>query len=253
MTTTKRYSIERLLMDGAQPFDNLDAEQYDDLRYDIASKGKRLDTMPVHLSADDVLYDGHQRLRILLELGKKTIGESEIIRNTKIKGRRAAYMEAIKINRQRRHLTGEAMAKVIWDLVQRYGMSQNNIGKEIGMTQQSVSELMKKYPPADLPDSISTLGADGKTYVRKVSRDNDVPEAVHVMPKTKTPPAPWQYGGKGSDAVARLRQLLAGEAVVNLDRWEMGQLRDGLVALKGDIDRFLTGLAEHLDALYPDA
>jgi hypothetical protein len=232
----KRYSIEKLLAEGIQPFQNLTDEQRDDLERDIVSKGKKLDKMPVYLSADEILYDGHQRLLILLKLGRKTIGEDEIIRNPKIKGHRATRMEAIKINRNRRHLTGKAMADVIWDLVLRYGMSQTAIGKEIGMRQQSVSELMDKYPPNkdEMPEEIVTTGEDGKTYTRT---------APVVTPPKMNRPRPWQYRGKADTAI-RKAHLMLREMPDDLTESEMQDVDELLTGLQDAIEVFLTYLRD---------
>ena len=56
----KRYSIEELLRNGVQPFDNLTPEQENELEEEIVAKGGNLRYMPVHLSAEGILYDGHQ-------------------------------------------------------------------------------------------------------------------------------------------------------------------------------------------------
>jgi hypothetical protein len=235
-----RYSIEKLLIEGVQPFQPLTPVELDDLKRDIASKGKRLDKMPVHLSADDILYDGHQRLRILLELGRKQIGEEELIRNTKIKGRRNAYFEAVKINRQRRHLTGEAMSVVIWNMVTEYGMSQTAIGKQIGMKQQSVSELMKKYPPAEgLPKTVSTVGADGKTYTRTPSRVYEATDDPTPPPPPR--PRPWEPDGNATLTLIRARKALADNTPTDssLNSFQRNHLRNLLRDLAKDCANFI--------------
>jgi hypothetical protein len=123
--------------------------------------------MPVLLSADGILYDGHQRLQLLAELGRKAIGVGEFILNPKVVGREAAYMEAIQANQNRRHLTGKMKAEAMWNMVRQFKLSQTTIATRLGMRQQSVSELMRKYPPADIDDMpAETVGADGKTYPR---------------------------------------------------------------------------------------
>jgi hypothetical protein len=223
---SRRYDIAKLLREGEQPFDPLTEEQKFDLRRTIVAHNKRLDKMPVHLSADEILYDGHQRLRILLELDRKTIGEAEVIHNHKVRGRQATRIEAIKINWNRRQLTGEAKAAVCWDLVRRWGMSQQLIGDELGMSQQAVSKLMKKYPADDMTGELTTVGADGKARTRII----DEPR-----PKAKS----WQHDGVGTLAVQRLRQRLRDTPPVDLTDYERGRLRDELSWLRAEIDTFL--------------
>lgn len=230
----KRYKIEKLLMEGVRPLDPLTPEVYDDLKRDIIKKGKRLDLMPVHLSADDVLYDGHNRLRILLDLGRKTIGENEIKRNQKLKGRRAAYFEAVKIQFNRRNTKGDAKAAVIWEMVREYGMSQTAIGKELDMRQQSVSELMKKYPSKEpLPDVLVTVGEDGKTYTRTPLPPPD--DADPPPPR----PRPFEVDGSASLTLRKARKVLADNEPIGLDRFQRMRLRDLVRDLGKDCANFL--------------
>jgi hypothetical protein len=164
MTIPKRYDISTLLLNGAQPYKNLDTETREYLAHTISSHGKKLNKMPVLLSADGILYDGHQRLMILAELGRKQIAVGEFLINPKVIGREAAYFEAVKTNQNRRHLTGKAKAEAMWEMVREFKLSQTTIAKRLGMRQQSVSELMRKYRPADIADMpTERIGADGRT------------------------------------------------------------------------------------------
>ena len=179
-TTPKRYDIKNLLVNGAQPYKNLDEETREYLTYTIKSQGRNLRKMPVSISGDGILYDGHQRLQILAHLGKVNIGVGEFIINPKVIGREAAYFEAMKVNANRRHLTGRAKAAAMWDLVRHFALSQTTIARHLGMKQQSVSELMNKYRPADIDSMPSErIGEDGRAInVSNIGKD-----------PTKLPPA----------------------------------------------------------------
>jgi predicted XRE-type DNA-binding protein len=242
---TQRYFIEKLLIEGAAPFDPLSHEEYDDLKRDIElNKGKRLDKMPVYLSADDILYDGHNRLRILLELGRKTIGEDEFIRNPKIKGYKAAYFEAWKVQQNRRNATGEAKAKGIWKMVTEWGMSQTAIGKQIGIRQQSVSELMNKYPASlfydEMPKVITTRGEDGKEYTRRIT--DPIPSGPELPTPPPPPrPRPWEPDGSATLTLIRARKALADNTPTDssLNSFQRNHLRNLLRDLAKDCANFI--------------
>lgn len=199
----------------------------------------------VYLSADDILYDGNHRLKIWLELGHKTITEDEIIRNPKLRGRRNAYSEAVKLQRNRRQLTGEAMAKVIWHYALEYGMSQTMIGKEIGMRQQSVSELMRKYdPPQGAPETITSLGEDGKEYTRTTKTPTTKTPTTELSDPPAPKPRPWERDGEAVLVIRRARRVLADKVPSDgagnpLDRFQRMELRDLLRALAKDCNNFV--------------
>jgi hypothetical protein len=240
-------------MEGVQPFDNLSPEQYDDLKRDIQSKGRRLDQMKVHLSANDILYDGHQRLRILLYLGRKTIGEDEITRNDKIKTRHAALMEAIKIQRNRRNLVGKGMAKVMWDLVIDKGMTQSKIAKEIGMRQQSVCELMNKHRPPDLPDTITVTGDDGKVYHRRgkplaITSGKPLPATVARRDEEPRETSRYERRQRVKNRLTEARRALAhavadASVCVDFDGYERGILTEDVEAIRKQLDAIMAILA----------
>jgi uncharacterized ParB-like nuclease family protein len=69
------YSIEKLLSQGVQPFPDLSPEDFAVLQEDIRTKGL---INPVLLTVDGYLFDGHQRLKALLALGRKRISAEHV-------------------------------------------------------------------------------------------------------------------------------------------------------------------------------
>lgn len=174
MTTPKKYRISNLLLGGAQPFKNLDPETREYLTATIKTHGN-LRRMPVLLSADGILYDGHQRLMILAELGRKEITAGEFIINPKVAGREQAYEEAMKTNFNRRHLSGKDKAAAMWELRRQFKLSQTTIARMLDMRQPSVSQLMNRYRPDDADTLTETIGEDGRVTINpRRSRDADI-------------------------------------------------------------------------------
>jgi len=225
----RRYNIEKLLRDGVQPWRNQTEEEKFDLRRTIIAHNKKLDKMPVSLNGEEQLFDGHQRLHELLALGRKTIGESEVIHNYKVKGQRATFIEAVKINDNRRHNTGEARAEVYWEMVRKYGMSQAEIARELGKTQQSVNKLMKKYPAPDLIGEQTTIGADGKAR-------------TYTVEDPKPKPRPWTPDGVGTKMVQALRKRLKNTPPVELTDFDKNRIVEEMSWLRTDLTDFITML-----------
>lgn len=189
MTTPKKYRIDVLLINGAQPFKNLDAETREYLTATIKAHGN-LRKMPVLLSADGILYDGHQRLMILSELGRKEITVGEFIINPKVIGRERAYEEAMRTNFNRRHLSGKDKATAMWELRRQFKLSQTTIAKMLGMRQPSVSQLMNRYRPDDADNLIETIGEDGRVTVNPSRRQK--PVTYDITAEDDTAPTPYE-------------------------------------------------------------
>jgi hypothetical protein len=232
MTIPKRYNISKLLLGGAQPYKNLDAETREYLTHTIASHGRKLTRMPVLLSADGILYDGHQRLMILAELGRKEINVGEFIINPKIVGREAAYIEAVKTNQNRRHLDGKAKAAAMWEMVRQFRLSQRAIAKMLGMRQPSVSQLMNKYKPDDFEDMPrERIGEDGRLIdVTNIGMSGKWGTGEDVTARDETP-TPYDYRQRIKKT---LTQIAAKVSNLSTDAQMCGEFatfeeRDGVV------------------------
>jgi hypothetical protein len=225
LTIPKRYEISNLLASGEQPYPDLDAETREYLTATIkAHNGLR--QMPVHISADGILYDGHQRLKILADLGRKQIVPGEWIINSKVAGREDSYAEAMKINDiGKRQQTGKVRAAAMWEMVRRYRASQARIAKKLGMKQQSVSELMNKYKPADIADMpAERVGLDGRTInVSNIGKD---------ITARDDQPTPYEYRQRIKKGLAQIAGKVSN---LSTDAQMCGEFstfeeRDGVIA-----------------------
>ena len=71
-----RYSIEGLLNTSVQPFEDLDDVALKSLGKAIGKEGPL--AVPVSVSSDGILLDGHQRLKGMLKQGRKIIDASDV-------------------------------------------------------------------------------------------------------------------------------------------------------------------------------
>src|SRR5664279_5492582 len=101
-----RYNIEALLASGIQPFPDSSDDDFIELR---KSLGKKPLAVPVSISSDNRLLDGHQRLRALLANGRKWLDASEV-RIIADANESNAVESTIRPNVQRRHVSTESNA-----------------------------------------------------------------------------------------------------------------------------------------------
>ena len=205
---SESYDIKKLLAEGVQPFADLSPEKLAELKANIEEVGM---LEPVKLTADgSMLWDGHQRLVVLLDLGRKRIGAKDVRR---VKGvtRANAEERAVATNAIRRQLTPPDMAQAMHRLASR-GWDQTRIGKAFGKSQGRVSQLMNEFPPAEgTPISPTTDMANGKKYTRpvragKAKKDyTPVGEGAWSEPKEKREPVhPWSHGGEFGKALRKV-------------------------------------------------
>lgn len=173
-TNTGKWRIETLLATGVQVFDNLTDE-------DLATLGGDLDardlTVPVVVSADGILVDGHQRLLALHRRGVKYLTADQVRVSERITATNALE-ESVKLNVRRRHLTIADKAVVARRLIRERGFSQARVAELFGVSRPAVSQWLAAVAD-DNPDTepVEVLGLDGK--VRTVT-----------PPKGSTPKAP---------------------------------------------------------------
>jgi transcriptional regulator with XRE-family HTH domain len=212
------YSIEDLLNTGVQPFPDLSE---DDLRALGKGIGKGQLAIPVSISEDGVLVDGHQRLKALLSQGRKRIAidDVRVIRGVTLDN---ALDWSIKLNAQRRHLTGEQKAEVARYLQRTRRWSQGRIAKAFGVARPAVSQWLANYPAPDGEQPTYVIGEDGKEY--------DVPERQDA---SKAPRHPWDPAGPAFKAVRKATRALQGETEIKgldpIDLAKLGDLLDRLL------------------------
>ncbi len=135
----------------------LSPEEYAELREDIRQNGI---IVPILYDLQDRVIDGHHRLAIAAELGI----DSDDIPYITMGGTDAELRaHAYRLNLQRRHLTREDRR---WLIIQMRaeGMKQQDIAEAVGVSQQTVSNVIRdvtKTGNADLPETITdSLGRE---------------------------------------------------------------------------------------------
>lgn len=204
-----RFKLETLLAEGVQPFPDMDFEQFEELKLSIKQTGLQ---DPISLTEDGLtMFDGHQRCRALLALGRKTILATDV-RIVPGVTRENIWERSIAKNSVRRHLSPAAKAQAMHKMAGR-GWSQRKIARAFGMSQPGVSKLMVAHPAAEgTPISDVTEGADGKVYKRPEPRE---PEPVWEPPRHKREPVhPWAAGG---DVGKALRKVWAATSAWSAD------------------------------------
>jgi hypothetical protein len=220
------YSIEKLLSQTVQPFPDLPPEEFEALKQSIKDHGLM---NPVLLTDDRYLFDGHQRLKALLALGKKRI-TAHHVRIQEGVNRDNMIGHAYASNMVRLMLTTADKAARMHQCA-AMGWSQQRIAKEFHMSQPEVSQLMAAYPAeSETAPVIVTQDEDGKTYTR-------VPRGTLPEPK------PWGWGGANARTIRMARKLLATELPTGLDEREKADLAAELEALQELIGPFLNRLA----------
>jgi hypothetical protein len=219
------YSIEQLLTRSVQPFPDLPPDEFEVLKASIKSRGL---LNKVQLTSDGFLWDGHQRCKALLALGRKRIRAEDVTVNAGI-DRANMLGAALASNTVRRMLTSADKADRMHKLA-GMGWSQRRIAREFSVTQAAVSQLMAAYPPdGGTPDVQVTEGDDGKTYT-------SIPRGAR--PKQK----PWQPSGIAMRSVRKTRKFIANELPAGLDDWERAELAEELENLQEAIGEFLANM-----------
>jgi hypothetical protein len=177
LLTKANYKIADLIADSVQPFEDLPDEELQALAKDLDPKAG----LPIAvISSDGVVIDGLQRLRALQLKGRVNIPREALV--VEKRANRANALDwSIRLNVNRRHLSGEAKAKVMVRLMNENGWSQGVIAEKFGMTRQGVSFLLKSYIAEDDQAPALRVGRDG--VVRDTSAISDTPKARQSGPR----------------------------------------------------------------------
>jgi transcriptional regulator with XRE-family HTH domain len=204
------YSIEDLLNSGIQPFPDLPDEDLDQMGRSI---GRGPLPIPVSVTADGILIDGHQRLKAMTARGRKRIdaGDVRVIDGAT---RETALDWAIKLNAARRHLTGPQKAELARKLQRERRWSQGRIAKAFGVARPAVSQWLANYPAPGGEQPTFVVGLDDKTY--------DVPERADA---STAPRHPWHPTGPAFKAIRKAsRALQTNGDVIGLDPLDLAKL-----------------------------
>jgi ParB-like chromosome segregation protein Spo0J len=213
--------VAKLLDNGIQPFYDLDEVELTSLGEAIGRQ--RALAVPVVITSDGILIDGHQRLKALLTQGVKSISADSVRIVDKANATNALEW-AVELNVKRRHLTVDQKADVARRLQAERGWSQAKIAQLFGVSRPAVSKWLATVPDDDDDRTVAVEvpamveGLDGKSY--------PTPSRA-----TRPPLHPWRSAGHAFKAVAKARQALEKEAVDGLDQLE----RVRLIAELGDL------------------
>ena len=220
----KRYSIEALLNSGVQPFADLDDEALDALGRGI---GRRALAVPVAVTSDGILVDGHQRLKSMRAKGRTWI-EATDVRVIADANADNALEWSVRLNVQRRHLTVAQKAEVARRLQRERKWSQAKVAQIFGVSRPAVSQWLKD--DTDRPDTV--IGKDGV----------EQPVVSRAKKPPKPTPHPWDlYAGDVLKLVekttARLRGARPHRDSLTDKEWEVAVSR--LQELEVEIDECL--------------
>jgi hypothetical protein len=137
-TTVKRsYDIQDLLDNGVQPFKNLDDVMLKSIAENMDVSTEL--TVPVILTSDGILIDGHQRLRLMLKLGYSAISGHDV-RIEQRADEDTAFRWAVEYNAKRRHVSLEDKAAVAEQMRLEEGMSNADIARRFGVSRAAVTQ-----------------------------------------------------------------------------------------------------------------
>lgn len=153
----------------------LSGDEYQELKQDIQSRGVMV---PIEYDETGNILDGHHRVKACQELGIKDwpsvirLGMDEAAKRT----------HARKLNMARRHLNQEQRRGLIKDeLMENPKKSDNQIAKDIGVSQTTVSRNREKLvEKGELMQCITSTGADGKEYPRQVAKPEPAQRPISI-------------------------------------------------------------------------
>lgn len=161
-------------MENYQVMPPLTADEYNELKDDIANRGVMV---PIEFDENGNVLDGHHRLKICDELGIKDF--PKVIRAGMTENEKRTH--ARKLNMARRQLTTTQRRQIVQDQLQETPeKSDRQIAESIGVSNSTVSYQRKKMEESgQLCESHSSIGADGKERPRQVEhRPFDLPPAT---------------------------------------------------------------------------
>ena len=151
------------MQDNYQVMPPLTAEEYNELKSDIAQRGVMV---PIEYDEHGNVLDWHHRLQICAELGIKDF--PKVIRAGMTEAEKRTH--ARKLNMARRQLSQEQRRGLIHEqLMETPEKSDRQIANALGVSNSTVS-LQRKHleESGQLCESHSSIGADGKERPRQV-------------------------------------------------------------------------------------
>ena len=161
-------------MQDYQVMPPLTAEEYNELKNDIAARGVMV---PIEYDEHGNVLDGHHRLQICAELGIKNF--PKVIRAGMTEAEKRTH--ARKLNMARRQLNREQKQELIREqLRETPEKSDRQIARELGVDKNTVNaRRVEMESGGEIHHLDTTVGADGKQYPRQVEhRSFDLPPAT---------------------------------------------------------------------------
>lgn len=161
-------------MQDYQVMPPLTAEEYNELKNDIAERGVMV---PIEYDENGNVLDGHHRLQICAELGITDF--PTVIRAGMTEAEKRTH--ARKLNMARRQLSREQRRDLILDeALEHPEKSDRQIAKELSVSPTTVGTVRAQAASEGQVSKLDTsTGADGKQYPRQVEhRSFDLPPAT---------------------------------------------------------------------------
>jgi len=163
-------------MQDYQVMPPLTAEEYNELKTDIAARGVMV---PIEYDEHGNELDGHHRLQICAELGITDF--PTVIREGMTEAEKRTH--ARKLNMARRQLTRDQIAEITrQQILETPHLSDRQIARELGglVSNPTVSKYRKELEQSgEVLNFNTSTGADGKQYPRQVEhRSFDLPPAT---------------------------------------------------------------------------
>ena len=154
-------------MQDYQVMPPLTAEEYSELRNDIAQRGVMV---PIEYDEQGNVLDGHHRLQICEELGITDF--PKVIRAGMTENEKRTH--ARKLNMARRQLSQDQRRGLMRDtLFETPEISDRRIAKALGVSPTTVGTVRREMEESgELSKLDSSIGADGKERPRQVERQN---------------------------------------------------------------------------------
>lgn len=225
------------MQDNYQVMPPLTAEEYNELKTDIAQRGVMV---PIEYDEHGNVLDGHHRLQICAELGIKDF--PKVIRAGMTETEKRTH--ARKLNMARRQLNREQKQDLIREQLRETPEKSNvMIANSLGVTDKTVANQRRiMESTSEIPRLEKTVGTDGKERPRQVER-----KPVTIFNPTrreekaiKNPEVVERMADTGANVLTAEKQLhreekaerkafaLVDEMPEDVCRLYNGDIRDGL-------------------------
>jgi len=202
--TTITFNGTQYASPFSETFPPLTAEEETELRTDISARGV---VVPVVVTEDNEVIDGHSRLKIATAIGLSEIPLTVVAGLTDAQKQQMAY----DLNLHRRHLTRQKKQEIVTrKLKAEPARSNNSIAVELGVDDKTVGAARARMEAtSEIPKSTRRRGRDG--HVRRVAKRRSPIRPAAVPPasgQAREPYAWWpNLDGMSREAEKLAKQL----------------------------------------------